>query len=612
MALPRAVIYCRCSTEEESQADALRNQVLESEACIREQGWVLADRYVELKSGTTTKGRTQYNRLFADLVSDKFDIIVIKSQDRLMRNVKDWYLFLDRMLSHGKRLFMYIDRKFYTTEDGLVTGIKAILAEEYSRELSRKINNAHRHRQKNGKKAMLTSRAFGFLKLPDGCVVIDEEEAKVVRAIYEYSAAGYGSRAIAGIFLEQGYVKGTGNPLTATGVGRIIRNPLYMGTMVMNKVHYDFERKRTVKVPREQWIYRAGAVPSIVDEDLWERANKAMTERSTKTVLGGRYPKGGRAGQYELSGKLVCSHCKKSYYRTWRREYGDKEGRIVEWKCSSYLEQGRKGSKKAQKGLAGGCDNIHVDEKAVFDILIQVSRDRYGFTRKETKGTADRAAALLGKALACMPDAGENEELEREVRRLEGQKDLLLTKFLEGVVSDKDYRKRDDELEQKISRLRQLEDRRIRTAGETQDLERRMEGIKNWLKNGGIDRAVAVGMLEEIREIQVHEWQLELCFNPSGTEEGITVWADYPFSPETVRGRYLDRRKIVEFLKREPGATAGKLAREMGRSPYMVRNRMEELIAAGYIRFNGRGGRGAWQVLKELPGKEDSIRDGGL
>ena len=106
MALPRAVIYCRCSTEEESQADALRNQVLESEACIREQGWVLADRYVELKSGTTTKGRTQYNRLFADLVSDKFDIIVIKSQDRLMRNVKDWYLFLDRMLSHGKRLFM--------------------------------------------------------------------------------------------------------------------------------------------------------------------------------------------------------------------------------------------------------------------------------------------------------------------------------------------------------------------------------------------------------------------------------------------------------------------------------------------------------------------------
>ena len=149
MALPRAVVYCRCSTEEESQADALRNQVLESEACVKEQGWFLADKYVELKSGTTTKGRAEYNRLFEDLLTDKFDIIVIKSQDRLMRNVKDWYLFLDRMLKQGKRLFMYIERKFYTADDALITGIKAILAEEYSRELSKKINHAHRRRQKS-------------------------------------------------------------------------------------------------------------------------------------------------------------------------------------------------------------------------------------------------------------------------------------------------------------------------------------------------------------------------------------------------------------------------------------------------------------------------------
>ena len=137
MASARAVIYCRCSTEEESQVDALHNQVVESEVCVREQGWSLVDRYVESKSGTTTKGRTEYNRLFEDLLLDRFDIIVIKSQDRLMRNVKDWYLFLDRMLTHGKRLFMYIERKFYSADDALITGIKAILAEEYSQKRRR-------------------------------------------------------------------------------------------------------------------------------------------------------------------------------------------------------------------------------------------------------------------------------------------------------------------------------------------------------------------------------------------------------------------------------------------------------------------------------------------
>ena len=75
----RAVIYCRCSTEEESQINALQNQVQESEACVLAQRWHLVDRYVESKSGTTTKGRDEYNRLYEDLLSDRFDVIVILS-----------------------------------------------------------------------------------------------------------------------------------------------------------------------------------------------------------------------------------------------------------------------------------------------------------------------------------------------------------------------------------------------------------------------------------------------------------------------------------------------------------------------------------------------------
>ena len=37
----RAVIYNRCSTEEESQKDALIKQVQESKRCVHEQGWEL-------------------------------------------------------------------------------------------------------------------------------------------------------------------------------------------------------------------------------------------------------------------------------------------------------------------------------------------------------------------------------------------------------------------------------------------------------------------------------------------------------------------------------------------------------------------------------------------
>ena len=103
----RAVYYARCSTEEENQKDALVRQAAEAEEAIRARGWRLVDAYVESRSGTSRKGRWEYNRLYEDLEQNRFDVVVIKSQDRLMRNTRDWYLFADRLNCAGKRLYFY-------------------------------------------------------------------------------------------------------------------------------------------------------------------------------------------------------------------------------------------------------------------------------------------------------------------------------------------------------------------------------------------------------------------------------------------------------------------------------------------------------------------------
>lgn len=616
--------------------DALKNQVQESEACVKSRGWILADRYVESKSGTTTRGRKEYSRLFDDLKTDKFDIIVIKSQDRLMRNVKDWYLFLDRMASQKKRLFMYMEQKFYSAKDGLITGIKAILAEEYSRELSRKINNAHRHRQLYGGRVMVTSMVFGFCKRQDGSLEVMEEEAEVIRKIYEYCGAGYGSRAIANIFLDQGYKKRTGKPLTATAVGRIIRNPLYKGTMVMNRFHYDFETKRTLKVPREQWIYGEGRVPAIVDAETWARANEKMTERAGKYCRnaiakredGGEEKDG--PGLYALSGKLICGQCGKPYYRTRRYGSGHKKTCRIEWKCSNYLENGRTVEKNQQnkkehekiredKQKSGnGCDNAHLDEEIVFKILEQAASQCYDFCQQDKNKIMDRAIEILRKVFQETPEKKEWEQLEEEEERLRQQKDFLLTKFLEQVISDQDYRKKDDDLEKRLAELRRRKDCKRQKEGEIRNPGQRIEEIRSRLEEGGIEKASVVWMLRKVREIRVHDWQLELCFDPLKVVDlPENLWkenriVDYPFPAETEKGRYLDRRRIMSLLRADPKKTAGKLSIDMGRTISMVRNRMEELTRGGYIWFNGRGGRGEWEILKELPDKEVSMREGGL
>ncbi len=333
------MIYNRCSTEEESQKDALLKQVQESQNCVLEQGWQLVDVYVEAKSGTTRKGRCEYNRLYQDLQRDSFDIIVIKSQDRLMRNTKDWYLFLERMQKNGKRLYMYLEHKFYSPEDALITGIKAILAEEYSRELSKKINNAHRNRQKEGKHFVLTSQTYGFRKLPDKSIALDEAEAEMVRTIFKLSANGYGTHSIAAILYQNGYRNRNGNMLSPSRIRNMLRNPVYKGTVVQNRQHFDFESKQVVKNRQSEWIVHKDAVPAIVEPDLFEKANQGLDSRkrgnNRKIICG----KDTNPGNYSLSGKISCGICGSPFYRTVRRK---KDGQAVEWKCSNYLLNGRK------------------------------------------------------------------------------------------------------------------------------------------------------------------------------------------------------------------------------------------------------------------------------
>lgn len=147
----RAAIYNRCSTEEENQKSALMIQAAESLEVVQKKGWELIWQYVEAQSGTSTRKRLEYQKMITHIEEGRYDVIVIKSIDRLARNAKDWYLFLDCIARNHVKLYLYLEQKFYLPEDALLTGIKAILAEQFSKELSQKMKSAHRRRQERGR-----------------------------------------------------------------------------------------------------------------------------------------------------------------------------------------------------------------------------------------------------------------------------------------------------------------------------------------------------------------------------------------------------------------------------------------------------------------------------
>lgn len=608
----RAVIYARCSTEEESQKDALKKQVEEGKASVYANGWALVDLYVESRSGTTTKGRSEYNRLYEDLASDKFDIIVIKSQDRLMRNTKDWYLFVDRLLTEQKKLYIYLERKFYTTDDALITGIKAILAEEYSRELSKKINNAHHNRQKQNGPVILTSNTYGYRKMPDKSVVIVEEEAEIKRRMYELCAAGFGSRTISSILKNEGIVGRNGKPFTDSAILRMIHNPLNKGTVVMNRLHYDFETKRVMRVPEEdQYVYE-NKVPPIVSEELWEVANQEIAKRAERTNRTGEKKKGRYKGKSQISGKLFCGLCGSPYYRRTRRQYKDRSI-IYEWKCKQYLAAGRNTGKadrpqlkRVQLEKVEGCDNVHLDEERLYQLLDQVCEKRYKPDKQQIISNMIDMLKIVLKEKDYQPELDRKKQQKEKLMK---QMDTLVEKLLEGVVSNAIYQRTQKELEGKLTEIcdaiKELEKQKAKGSV----LKERIAQIEKTLQTEGVvEKATVAGMLEDVDKIWIYPEYMEIVFSLSkvmGIENMDVPMQEYENSMKIDYGSMFDYKKkkleeretIVEMMRENPRITAKKIAEELQISLSGANYRINVLKKEGKVRFNGKGGKGEWEIL---------------
>ena len=287
--MQRVAIYNRCSTEEEAQKNALEVQMAESLELVerkKEEGWQIVERYVELESGTSTKRRKEYLRMVEDIKQNKFDIVVVKSIDRLARNAKDWYLFLDCLMKHQTRLYLYLERKFYQSEDALVTGIKAILAEEFSKELSAKIKNAHHRRQQKQTGLNITREMFGWNRVGKDVFQVNEEEAAYFGIACQLVEAGLGFYSLSNTMYEIGARSKSGGRISAVQWRNMLRSPRAYGTVVLHKKEYDFIRKEKRKMPEEEWIIIENALPALISKEYFKKIQGILDENARKRKVG--------------------------------------------------------------------------------------------------------------------------------------------------------------------------------------------------------------------------------------------------------------------------------------------------------------------------------------
>ena len=421
----RVTYYARVSSDSDEQLNSLGNQISYYEDLIKKnKNWTFVPGYIdEGLSGISTKKRENFNRMIDDAAEDKFDLIITKEISRFARNTLDSIQYTRQLLNHGVGVFFQNDNISTLDEDSeLRLSIMSSIAQDELRKLSSRIKFGHQQAIKD-KVVLGNSRIFGYKK-DGGKLVIDEEQAVMVRELFTLYATGqYSMKQIETIFWNKGYRNHNGNKIAHTTMSNMIANAKYKGYYVGNKVKVvDMFSKKQKFLPAEEWVMfkdeTGEIVPAIVSEELWDKANEVLKKRSDDV----KSRQGICNHKNLLTGKLFCTCCGTAYYR---RDSKDRQGnKNSKWVCSNKIKNG-----------ADACDSIAIYEEEIKPILFEVFQE-----------TEVNVAALIDEYMEIYRSLDEGNQIPKLIEAQKQRKDLALKKKSKllgfnamGELSDADF-----------------------------------------------------------------------------------------------------------------------------------------------------------------------------
>ena len=455
----RVTYYARVSSESDEQLNSLGNQISYYENLIKKNlCWTFVPGYIdEGLSGISTRKRENFNRMIDDAAEKKFDLVITKEISRFARNTLDSIQFTRKLLGFGVGVFFQNDNINTLEEDSeLRLSIMSSIAQEELRKLSSRVKFGHQQAIKD-KVVLGNSRIFGYQK-DGGRLVIDEEQAPMVRELFQLYATGeYSMKQIETIFWEKGYRNYNGNRIAHTTMSNMISNPKYKGYYVGNKVKViDMFSKQQKFLPPEEWVMfkdeTGQIVPALVSEELWDRANEVLKRRSDDV----KSRQGICNHANLLTGKLYCSCCGTPYYR---RDSKDRKGnKNSKWICSGKINNG-----------ANSCPSFAIYEEEIKPILFDVFRE-----------TEVNAQALMAEYVEMYRSLDGDNQLQKELEALKQRLDIAQkkkSKLLEfnvtGQITDAEYLSMNKECAAEIKQ----------TQAQIQELEQQMYSKEEFRKH---------------------------------------------------------------------------------------------------------------------------------
>lgn len=248
----RVAAYCRVSTDTEEQATSYEAQIAHyTEYIQKNPEWEFAGVYADDGIlGTNTKKRSEFNRMIEDCEAGNIDMIITKSISRFARNTLDCLKYIRQLKE--KNIPVFFEKESINTMDAkgevLIT-IMASLAQQESQSLSQNVKLGLQFRYQNGQVQVNHNHFLGYTKDENGNLIIDPEQAEVVKRIYREYLEGYSMDKIAKELEADGILTGAGKTRWwSSTINKILRNEKYIGDALLQKTYTtDFLSKTRVK-----------------------------------------------------------------------------------------------------------------------------------------------------------------------------------------------------------------------------------------------------------------------------------------------------------------------------------------------------------------------------
>jgi len=364
-ALKKVAAYCRVSTDFAEQTSSYEAQVAYYTSYIKGHAdYDLAGIYADQGlSGTSTKKREQFNKMIADCKAGKIDIIITKSISRLARNTLDCLNYVRLLKDLG--IAVIFEKENINSLDSkgeVLLSILSSLAQDESRSISENSTWGIRRRFEQGKLHLNHTKFLGYDKDPNGNLMINQKQAKIVRRIYQEYLDGKGANRIAKDLEADGIPNWNGKPKWYDGTIRsMLSNEKYKGEALLQKTYTtDFlTKKRAENTGQVPQYYVEESHPAIIDKDTWEAVQLEMERRKAYCLEHGIQKIEYATTDNPFAGRVICGTCGKGFGRKVWNSTDEKRRRIV-WRCNDkYAIKGEK-----------GCESKHIDDGVLYQAFV--------------------------------------------------------------------------------------------------------------------------------------------------------------------------------------------------------------------------------------------------